>query len=858
MELTPAMKQYMNIKREYKECILFFRMGDFYEMFFEDAIIASRILDIALTTRDKDSGIPMCGIPHHARDSYIMKLLKTGNNVAICEQLDEQEKGGLFKREVVEVLTPGLIPREDFLESGKGNFLVAINLSQNFSVSAADISTGELYFEQISKPDAVIDALQKIDATEIIYDDDTANRLKYSGFEKKFPPQVTKREVQFSDFEETEKIVKERFQDRVIDDRGFLLLIDYIRKNQPQAISNLSALMPFHVRKGLYLDESAIRSLEVLSSFQGGKIGSLIGVLDRARTPMGKRLIKKWLAFPLGDIEEINARLDCTEEFVLRRDIRDAMTTLLEGMCDLERGGIKVVGEKASPRDLMAISQTLVKIDEMKQLLNNCSAGGLKTRGDGLDLLEEMVVLVKNTLVEDPPATFKDGGVIREGCDERVDTLRNIQSGGVTFLKKLEEEEKRRTQIPSLKVKYNRVFGYFIEVSKSYVDSIPQEYVRKQTLVNAERYITPQLKEFENRQLTAKEELLRLEEKKYRQLLESIAHWGRTILCNAHIIAEVDVFCSFAQVAWENDYSKPILHTGSHIDVREGRHPVVEKMVGKKEFVPNDTVMDQEGEQIAIITGPNMAGKSTYIRQVALMILMAHAGSYVPAERAEIALTDAIFTRIGVSDNIHLGESTFMVEMKEVSKILTELTGKSIIVLDEIGRGTSTYDGLSIAWSVIEYIHSLDDRRPITLFATHYHEICELGRILPRAANYNILVKEWNEQVLFLRKIERGSSNKSYGIYVGEIAGLPRKVTRRAKEILKSLEDNEYNDSKIGGLSPGRRAEKVQLNLFGKSKEMEIIGESLDKVDIERTTPVEALTILEDLREKWNAIKRRN
>ncbi|NIO17494.1 MAG: DNA mismatch repair protein MutS, partial [Deltaproteobacteria bacterium] len=440
---------------------------------------------------------------------------------------------------------------------------------------------------------------------------------------------------------------------------------------------------------------------------------------------------------------------------------------------------------------------------------------------------------------------------------ERVDILRKITSGGDIFLKELEEQERKRTQIPSLKVKYNRVFGYFIEVSKTYLDNVPPEYVRKQTLVNVERYITAQLKEFENRQLTAREELVKLEEEKYRSFLETLTKWGKTILGNSQIIAETDVFCSFGQVACENDYVKPVIHPGGHIDIRQGRHPVVEKMVGRREFVGNDIFLDQDSEQIAIITGPNMAGKSTIIRQVALAVLMAHAGSFIPAESGEIALTDAIFTRIGMSDNIHLGESTFMVEMKEVSKILSEITDKSLVVLDEIGRGTSTYDGLSIAWAVIEYIHSLKDKRPVTLFATHYHEICELGRQLPRANNYNISVREWNEQILFLRKLERGSSNKSYGIYVGEIAGLPEEVTGRAKEILKSLEDSEYNGSKIGGLSDKGEDKKRQLHLFSKSIELEKIGDYLERLNLERTTPIEALTILEDLREKWRAIKRR-
>jgi DNA mismatch repair protein MutS len=832
-------------------------MGDFYEMFFEDAIIASRILDIALTSRDKDSGIPMCGIPYHARDSYIVKLLKNGKNVAICEQLEEQEKGGLFKREVVEVLTPGLISREDFLESGKGNFLVAINLSQSFSVSAADISTGELYFEKIGKPDAIVDAIQKIDVAEIIYDGDTASRLKYSGFEKKLPAQVAKRDVQFSDYAGTVKIFSERFSGRIEEDSGFLLLLDYIMRNQPQTISNLLPPKPFILRKGLYLDESALKSLEVLISFQGGKKGSLYGVLDRAKTPMGKRLIKKWLAFPLSDLEEISARLECTEEFAVHHNVRKNISALIEGMCDLERGGIKIVGKKANPRDLIAITHTINRIEEVKKNLVECSASGLKTRGEDLHLLEELRHAVKSALVDDPPPSMRDGGFIREGCDERIDTLRQIKSGGVSFLKELEEEERKRAKIPSLKVKYNKVFGYFIEVSKSYLANVPAEYIRKQTLVNAERYITPQLKEFGNRQLTARGELIKLEEEKYRKLLETLTRWGKPILDNSKIIAEVDVFCSFAQVACENDYVKPKVHAGGHIDIKQGRHPVVEKMVGRKEFVPNDMRLDQDREQIAIITGPNMAGKSTFIRQVALMVLMAHAGSFIPAESGEIALTDAIFTRIGVSDNIHLGESTFMVEMKEVSKILGEVTDKSIIVLDEIGRGTSTYDGLSIAWAVIEYVHSLEGKRPMTLFATHYHEICELGRQLPRANNYNISVKEWNEQILFLRKIEKGSSNKSYGIYVGEIAGLPPEVTKRAKEILKSLEDSEYNGSKTGVLFRNREEEKEQLNLFAKSTELEKFGDHLDNLNLDRTTPIEALNLLEDLREKWNAIKRR-
>ena len=851
------MKQYMDIKREYKDSILFFRMGDFYEMFFEDAIVSSKALDIALTTRDRKQAIPMCGIPYHAKETYTGRLLKQGYNVAICEQFSQEGKGGIFSREVVEVLTPGLIPREGLLEPGRGNFLVSISLGSVFSISAADISTGECYFEGMEKPDRIADALQKIDVREIIYDGETGDKLKYTGLEKKLDARIVSREIYFHDRDGTEDAVKLKYGESFPDDSGLLLLFDYIRRNQPSSMDSLSAPRPFQERLGLYLDESAMRSLEVLQSLRGGKRGTLLSILDRSKTSMGKRLIRRWLAFPLAQFEEIQERLSMTEELFLSRNLRNEVRTLLGGACDLERVGMKVQNATAGPRDIMSLKGALDRCCEVKSLLAGSPCEALKKRGDRIDELVKLRVLIEETLSDTPPINYREGGAIKEGYDGRVDELREIQRGGAAYLKQLEEKERQRCGIPSIKVKFNRVFGYFIEVSKTYLSKVPPEYIRKQTLVGSERYITEELKEFEGRQLGAKEKLLNLEEELYMEFLSKAAPWGRKIVENSHVAAEVDVLASFALAAEENGYVKPEIHRGRHVRIVQGRHPVVEKVVGKREFVPNDSALDPEDEQIMVITGPNMSGKSTYVRQIALIVLMAHAGSFIPAEEAVIPLTDSIFTRIGASDNIHLGESTFMVEMKEVSKILKEVTERSLVILDEVGRGTSTYDGLSIAWAVIEYIHSLEEKRPLTLFATHYHEICELERLLGRVKNYNVLVKEWKDEILFIRKIARGPSSKSYGIYVGEIAGLPEEVTGRAKEILKYLENTKYNDSKIKGLSSESGLSGLQLGLFSGDGEMEEVIRELDLLDPERITPIEAIQILSRMKERVDKSKKR-
>ena len=857
MELTPAMRQYMDIKREHKDAILFFRMGDFYEMFFEDAIVASRALDIALTSRDKAQAIPMCGIPYHAKDNYIARLLKEGNNIAVCEQFSQEGKGGIFQRKVVEVLTPGLIPREGLLEPGRGNFLVSLCLGEEYSLSAADISTGELFFERVQRADTIADALQKIDGGEIIYDGDTAQKLKYSGFARKIGGRGVKREVSFFDRKGTKEIFKKRYETSFPEDEGFLLLLDYIRRNQPRALENLSDPRPFHEKKGLYLDESAIRSLEVLRNLAGGRKGSLVSVLDTTKTSMGKRLIRRWLAFPLSDREKIQKRLDATEELYLSKDSREKAQDLLEGISDLERVGIKVLSKSAGPRDMVALKNGIERGLEVKKLLLSMGSKELILKGESLKNLTDLEERISRTLTDTPPIFTRDGGVIRGGFHRGVDELREIKSGGKTFLKDLERRERERSGISTLKIKYNRVFGYFIEVSRSQVDRVPVDYIRKQTLVNAERFITEELKEFENRQLRAKEELLALEENLYVDFLEECAPFGKDILHNSRIIAALDVLLSFAQAAEEKGYVKPLVQEERTIKITGGRHPVVEQVVGKREFVVNDALLDPDENQIMVVTGPNMSGKSTYIRQLALIVLMAHAGSFVPAEECEIALTDSIFTRIGASDNIHLGESTFMVEMKEVSRILREVTDRSLVVLDEVGRGTSTYDGLSIAWAVIEYIQSLEEKRPLTLFATHYHEICELERLLPRIKNYNVKVKEWNGEVLFIRKVDRGPSNKSYGIYVGEIAGLPPQVTSRAKEILKYLENTKYNDSKIKGLTGEGDGRALQLTLFRGAEDLEKLISELDGVNPEKITPLEAINFLSSLKGKLEKLKKK-
>ncbi|RMG60795.1 MAG: DNA mismatch repair protein MutS [Deltaproteobacteria bacterium] len=848
MDLTPAMKQYMDIKRRHKDAILFFRMGDFYEMFFEDAIVASRILDIALTTRDRDSGIPMCGVPHHSKDQYIVRLLREGFNVAVCEQFEQQGKSGIFRREVVEVLTPGLIPREDLLDSERGNFLVSIHVGKVSSISAADISTGELYFERYEGWERLFDSLSKIDVAEIVFSEDTAERIRYAGLEKRLPPDVPRREIGVENPEEVKEVYRERFSRHVPEDDGFFLLLSYILRNQPASLKNLKDPKPFQERRSVSLDESALTSLEILRSVQGTRKGSLLWVLDRTKTPMGKRLIKNFLAFPLSDIAEIVRRHDAVEEFILKRDLAERISGLLEDVFDLERLGTKLSSGTVNPKDLTAISASLKVVSRLREEMESLTAPWLVERRDSLHIPEKLVEMIDESIVETPPLSIKEGGIFRPGFDEKIDELREIEEGGQRFLQRLEEKERERTGIPTLKVKYNRVFGYFIEVSKSYAASVPPEYVRKQTLVNAERYITPELKEFETRQLSAREERKKREESLFRKMVQEFTSFGDEVTRLSRIVGEVDVILSFAIVAAERDYTRPRMREEMGICIRGGRHPVVEAFTGRKEFVPNDTALSPEREQIAIITGPNMAGKSTYIRQVALITIMAQAGSFVPAEEAEIGVVDSVFTRIGAGDNIFLGESTFMVEMKEVARILRDVTDRSLIILDEVGRGTSTFDGLSIAWAVLEYIHNLEGKRPLTLFATHYHEVCELEKTLERVVNYNVAVKEWGDQVLFLHRIERGPSSRSYGIYVGKIAGLPEEVTKRAREVLKSLESEQYNERRVTG---GKSGGPVQLSLFAPDRRIQEVGKVLESLDVERLTPLEALNLVAELKDRW-------
>ncbi len=853
MDLTPAMKQYMDIKRQHKDAILFFRMGDFYEMFFEDAIIASRILDIALTTRDKESGIPMCGVPYHARDTYIVKLLRAGQNVAVCEQFEQQGKGGIFRREVVEVLTPGLIPRDDLLESEKGNFLVSISLSEAPSISAVDISTGELFFERHEGWEKVIDSLNKIDVAEIIYDEDTAERIKFSDIDRRLPSDVPRREVIPKYIQETRKIYEERFSDFVPEDRGFFILLDYVYRNQPGAINSLKNPQPFQVRKTVSLDESALTSLEILSSAQGTKKGSLLWVLDRTKTPMGKRLVKRWLAFPLCEIEEIVKRHEAVEELYLERDLRITLSEMLEEVFDMERLAVRLSSKQVNPKDLISISSSLKVVERISDSISQLGTRWIAERLEKLVVRKELVETIEDAISDNPPVNVREGGIFKDGYNPQVDALRELEVGGDRYLKELEERERARTGIPNLRVKYNRVFGYFIEITRTHAEKVPPDYVRKQTLVNSERFITPELKEFENRQLSAREERRRLEETLFRKLVEELSGYAGYLSSVARAVGEIDVMLSFASVAERNGYVRPKMTRDRGISIKGGRHPVVEVFTGRREFVPNDTELDPDEEQIMVITGPNMSGKSTYIRQVALITLMAQAGSFVPAEDATIGVVDSIFTRIGAADSIFMGDSTFMVEMKEVARILREVTDRSLIILDEVGRGTSTYDGLSIAWAVIEYIHNLGDKKPLTLFATHYHEICELEKYLERVVNYNVAVKEWGDQILFLHKIEKGPSNRSYGIYVGKIAGLPEGVIRRAREILKTLETEKYNERRKAGSIAGRG---VQLSLFGEDRKYEAIGRLLESVDVNRITPIDALNLLTELKEKWEGGKR--
>ncbi len=859
-------KQYLAIKEKYADAILFYRMGDFYEMFFEDAEVASRILEITLTSRNKkdEFPIPMCGVPYRAVKGYIARLIDHGRKVAICDQIEDPALSkGLVKREVVRVITPGMIVDNEFLDEKTDNYVLAVATSNDTAgLSYLDISTGIFRVAESEDINSIVDEALRISPSEVLFPVSFKNNRVFSSLISALSEKsVTFLEDRVFDYNRGRERLIDQFKTVSLEGfgcehlkagvRAAGALIFYVRETQKQAVQHFTGIETYSLSNFLLVDDLSCRNLELVKNIRTDtKQGTLLGILDRTVTAMGGRLIKRWVKYPLLDIPEIQSRQDAVEEakdnIQIRRDIRDG----LKSVYDLERLGSKIVMGHSNARDLVALKRSLNRLPGIWSLLSQLKAGRFKCRHN-IENLHDLATLIERAIREDAPLTINEGGIIKTGYNPELDALIAISQDGKAWLASLETREKEATGINTLKVSYNKVFGYFIEVPKARSEAVPLHYVRKQTLVNAERYITDELKSFESKVLGAEDQRAALEFRIFNEIKDEIIKHNKLIQQIAKFLASLDCLLNLAEIADQNDYQRPEFNTEGYILIEDGRHPVVEKMITGERFVPNTIRIDNTENQILVITGPNMAGKSTVLRQVALIVLMAQMGSFIPANRASIGLTDRIFTRVGALDNLSQGQSTFMVEMQETANILNNATGQSLVIMDEIGRGTSTFDGLSIAWAVAEYLHDLKGKGVKTLFATHYHELTELARLKPRVKNYNISVKEWNDEIIFLRKLVEGGTNRSYGIQVARLAGIPEQVIVRAKKILYNIENDEYSVKDLSALpedEPVSKKGHLQLNLF--SKPNHFVMEKLQKLDISKMTPLDALNCLNELCEK--------
>ncbi|MEA3362507.1 MAG: DNA mismatch repair protein MutS [Thermodesulfobacteriota bacterium] len=864
---TPVMRQYLEIKADYQDAILFFRLGDFYEMFMEDAVLASRILGITLTSRNKgvEDAVPLCGIPYHSSQGYIAKLISAGHKVAICEQVEDPKTAkGIVKREVVRVVTPGLVTDADTLEPKENNYLVSIvEDDNNYGIAHIDITTGEFRVTQVDTLQQIESELGSLRPREVLLSDSErslelklqigypldevmCNALPEWIFEKDYAKE------QLCTFFGVSGLNSFGCHDLLAAQQAASAVLYYLQQTQKEELRHIRSLQTYHTQNFMILDDSTRRNLELTATLQDGKKrGSLLGVLDRTVTAMGGRTLRHWIHYPLINQGEIQQRQGAVAELVDDSLQRIELIEALDGVYDLERLNSKIAMASANAKDIVALRASLGKLPQLDDLLSPLQSHYVKELREQIDLLPELVSLLDQAIVDDPPFVLRDGGIIRDGYNEELDELRTISRDGKGWIAALELQERERTGIPSLKVKYNKIFGYFIEVTHRNLDRVPEDYQRKQTLTNAERFITLQLKEYEDKVLGAEDRIVELEYNLFQQVRLKASAEGRRIQQSSDVLAILDSLLSLADLAHERNYICPQIDDSGVIKIDAGRHPVVEGMPLKEAFVPNDVKLDTVENQLLIITGPNMAGKSTFMRQVALITLMAQLGSFVPAEAAQIGVVDRIFTRVGASDNLAKGESTFMVEMNETANILRHATQRSLIILDEIGRGTSTFDGVSIAWAVAEYLHDNPAVAAKTLFATHYHELTDLPLTRERIKNYNVAVKEWNDQIIFLRKIITGSASRSYGIQVGRLAGLPETVIDRAKEILHNLEAGEFvrsGEPRLGESKIQPKKQPVaQLSLFNVEQEDQI-RKRLESIDVRSTTPIEALTLLDELK----------
>ena len=871
-EYTPMMQHYLKTHEEYKDCILFYRLGDFYEMFFDDAKVVSKELELTLTGKScgAEERAPMCGIPYHAAETYLTRLVKKGYKVAICEQVEDPKLAkGMVKREVTRVVTPGTTLNAQALDETKNNYIMCIAyIGDHYGISSADITTGDYYVTEVDSERKLLDEVNKYQPTEIICNeafyisgidiDDMKNRMGIV---------IYSLDAWYFSDETAQMTLKDHFKVRDLEGLGLAdydsgvvaagALLKYLYETQKTTLSNLVAIHPYTTGKFMIIDSSTRRNLELVETLrEKQKRGSLLWVLDKTRTAMGARTLRSFVEQPLIERTEIEERYDAIDEFNTNAITREEIREYLNPVYDLERLITRVTYQTASPRDLIAFRNSIHMLPPIKTLMSDFQSPLLKRLYEQLDTLDELYELIERSITEEPPLTLHDGGILKEGYNEEVDRLRKAKTDGKSWLADLEAKEREKTGIKNLKIKYNKVFGYYLEVTNSFKDMVPDYFTRKQTLANAERFITPELKELEDVILGAEDKLIVLEYELFREVRQKVADEVVRIQKTAKAVAQIDVFASLATVAEQNNYCRPKLNEKGLIDIKDGRHPVVERMIQNEMFVANDTYLDNGSNRVSIITGPNMAGKSTYMRQSALIVLMAQIGSFVPAKSAKIGIVDRIFTRVGASDDLASGQSTFMVEMSEVANILRNATSNSLLILDEIGRGT--FDGLSIAWAVVEHISNPRLLGAKTLFATHYHELTELEGKLNSVNNYCIAVKEKGDDIVFLRKIVKGGADKSYGIQVAKLAGVPDNVIERAKEIVEELSNNDITEivQNISAEGSSKRSKPKldevdleQISLLDTMDNDTILNE-LKELDLGQMTPIEAMNKLYELQNK--------
>ena len=869
-EYSPMMQHYLDTKNQYKDCILFYRLGDFYEMFFDDAINVSRELELTLTGKDcgMEERAPMCGIPYHAAETYISRLISKGYKVAICEQLEDPKKAkGIVKRDVIRVVTPGTVIEANLLDDRKNNYIMSIYKNGiYYGVTVCDVTTGDFRTTEIKETNnfvSLMDELSKYSPAELVVNPMMFDsKEEITKIKERFEVYVTR--LDEDKFVNDSEKLTEKY--KIIDDENNIVenldsynlsipsanaLLTYLLDTQKNNLDHINRLVIYNTARYMALDINARRNLEITEKLRDKtKKGTLLWVLDKSSTSMGGRLIRRWLNNPLINTKKINQRLDAVGELKDNIILRGDIVECLKKVYDIERLAGKISYGSANGRDLISLKTSAKQLPELKKVLSECKSELLVDLYKSLDTLDEIYELIDKTIVDEPPISVKEGGLIKLGFDEEVDRLKTATTDGKKWIIELEAEEREKTGIKGLKVGFNKVFGYYIEVTKSNVSLVPDRYIRKQTLTNGERYITEELKNLENQILGAEEKAVNLEYNIFVEVRDKIEAQIEKIQKSAEVVAILDALTAFAIVAEDQNYIRPTVDNSGVIDIKDGRHPVIEKILPSGSFVQNDTYLDKYDNRLAIITGPNMAGKSTYMRQVALIVLMAQVGSFVPASSADIGVVDKIFTRVGASDDLSMGQSTFMVEMMEVAQILKEATSNSLVILDEIGRGTSTYDGLSIAWAVAEYISNKEKCGAKTLFATHYHELSDLENKLDGVKNYSIAVKEKGEDIIFLRKIIEGGTDESYGVHVAKLAGVPQVVTKRANEILKSIErKNVLNNKKIE--KENKNVADGQLTMY--NYKLAELAQELDKVDVNELTPIDALNTLVKIKEKMSS-----